>query len=75
MKTLFKNYLSLELRDKNIDEDLVGRRNKIAHGEKIEGRFSIQKYEEMHYLVTTVLRVISDVIFDSARNQKYLRNN
>ena len=57
------------------EEHLVERRNKIAHGEKIEGGLGMREYKDMYYLVTTVLEVIFEVIIESARNQKYLRNN
>ena len=74
LEGLSKKNLMLDLRCKDIDKHLVERRNKIAHGEKIEGGLDIQEYKDMHYLVTTVLEVILDVIIESARNQKYLRN-
>lgn len=75
LEALYEKNLKLDSRHEDVDDHLVKRRNQIAHGEKIEGDFNIQEYEKMHYLVTMVLQVISDVIIESARNQKYLRNN
>ena len=75
LEALHKKNLTLDSRHKDIDEHLVERRNKIAHGEKIEGGLGMREYKDMYYLVTTVLEVIFEVIIESARNQKYLRNN
>lgn len=75
LEALHEKNLTLDSRHEDIDKHLVERRNKIAHGEKIEGELGIQEYKDMHYLVTTVLEAILDVIIESARKQKYLRNN
>jgi hypothetical protein len=56
-----------------IDEDLVGQRNSIAHGEYLP--ISIEKYKNIYDIVVNgFLFNFKEIVMDCATNKKYLRN-
>lgn len=56
-----------------IDEDLVGQRNSIAHGEYLP--ISIEEYKKLYDIVVNgFLFNFKEILMDCATNKKYLRN-
>lgn len=56
-----------------IDEDLVGQRNSIAHGEYLP--ISIEEYKKLYDIVVNgFLFNFKEIVMDCATNKKYLRN-
>jgi hypothetical protein len=56
-----------------IDEDLVGQRNSIAHGEYLP--ISIEEYTKLYDIVVNgFLFNFKEIVMDCATNKKYLRN-
>ncbi len=57
-----------------IDEDLVGQRNSIAHGEYLP--ISIEEYKKLYDIVVNgFLYNFKEIVMDCATNKKYLRSN
>lgn len=63
-----------ELKSKYIDQKLLGNRNKIAHGERIQqldGIFDICDYINLHDTVLNLIDSFAEDIKDAAKNEKY----
>lgn len=57
-----------------IDEDLVGQRNSIAHGEYLP--ISIEEFKKLYDIVVNgFLFNFKEIVMDCASNKKYLRNH
>lgn len=65
------NYTPYETKRVLIDEKLLARRNKIAHGEQL--RLDIEDYEEVHSEVLILLNMFRDDIENAALMKAFMR--
>lgn len=66
------DYQSFETKEKLIDESLLGTRNKIAHGERIE--IDIKDYESLETEIRNLLDAFQTLIEECVQHEKYRAN-
>lgn len=77
-ETIGLDFSPYELKKMLIDQRLLGNRNKIAHGErleKLEGIANISDFLELHEAVYELIEVFANNIKIAAQNEDYRSNN
>ncbi len=67
------DYSPFETKARLIDEALLRRRNRIAHGEHLD--IDAKSYDELHKEILAMLRLFSDGVVGQARSGAYRRSS
>ena len=79
--SLILKFIGLDNRKLSFDTNLIGKilegkRNAIAHGEKVSfTEQDMETYGKIHSGIIQIMREFSDVLLDAARNKLYIKKN